>query len=90
MLIKSNIIPSKIIGFISSVYWNIVKLNKFSFKGKIKLYFVPLKYFELDYENLIRLGIEKLELNISLENFKDDQYKYSSVSNYTLNTNNHE
>lgn len=82
MLIKSDIIPSKIIGFISSAYWNIVELNKFSFNGKIKLYFVPLKYFESDYEKLIRLGIEKLELNIRLENFKDDHdYKYSSVWN---------
>ena len=43
---------------------------------------VYVKYFESDYENLIRLGIEKLKLNIRLENFKDDHdYKYSSVWN---------
>jgi len=90
ILIKSNIIPLKIIGFISSVYQNLIALNKFSFDDKIKLYFVPLKYFKSDYENLIRLGIKKLELNISLENFNDEQPEYISLSEYTLNNINNE
>tara|TARA_B100000780_G_scaffold278698_1_gene253226 strand:+ start:47 stop:1012 length:966 start_codon:yes stop_codon:yes gene_type:complete len=81
ILIKSNIIPSKIIGFISSAYWNIVSLNKLSFNGKIKLYFVPLVYFKSDYENLIQLGIKKLDIKTVLEKFKDKECEYISVTN---------
>ena len=75
-LITSTFIPSKIIGFASSAFWNLLIINKKSFKGRLKFFFIsltnfPMKspeslnFFKSYNEYLLSLGVNEYKLNMN-------------------------
>lgn len=74
MIINSEILPKKILGFVSSTYNNLIIINKLLFSKKLNLFFIPLidypfrtkkqqDFYKSHYTHLINLGINEYKIN---------------------------
>ena len=74
MLINSDVLPKKILGFVSSTYNNLIIINKLLFSKKLNLFFIPLidypfrtkkqqDFYKSHYTHLINLGINEYNIN---------------------------